>query len=195
VSVRPARPEDRAAVYEVCLRTADLGADASGLVNHPDLIGDVFAGPYLRLCPELAFVVEDAAGVAGYVVGAADTEAFVDAYRREWLPSVTVPDGPRTELDERYVQALLRPERMLRPGFEDHPSHLHINLLPRTQRQGHGRRLIETFCDALRRAGSPGVHLGVGRGNEGARAFYARVGFRELSGDDHAVYLGLSIMG
>jgi hypothetical protein len=28
--IRPARPDDRAAVYEICLRTGDAGGDARG---------------------------------------------------------------------------------------------------------------------------------------------------------------------
>ena len=42
-----------------------------------------------------------------------------------------------------------------------YPSHLHIDLLPRGQGQGHGRLLIESLLDLLRAGGSGGVHLGV----------------------------------
>ena len=45
--------------------------------------------------------------------------------------------------------------------------------------------------------GRPGAHLGVSLLNARARAFYAHLGFRELtrtgSGDDACVYMGLKL--
>ena len=76
VQIRPFRPGDADAVYDVCLRTGERGGDATGLVDR-DLIGDVWAGPYLAYAPELAFVAEDPAGrVVGYVLGVRDTRGF-----------------------------------------------------------------------------------------------------------------------
>ena len=61
-----------------------------------------------------------------------------------------------------------------------HPSHLHINLLPRLQGQGMGKALVDRFLDTLRAAGSPGVHLGTGEANARARRFYDVYGFRTM---------------
>lgn len=61
------------------------------------------------------------------------------------------------------------------------PSHLHIDLLPRLQARGLGRRLISTFVAALRDQGSPGVHLHVTRANQRAVEFYRHVGFTDLT--------------
>jgi ribosomal protein S18 acetylase RimI-like enzyme len=198
LSIRPYRPEDRAAVYEICLRTGDDGADARGLLADPDLMGHVYAGPYLALCPELAFVVQERSGaVTGYVLGALDTAAFVAAYRARWLPSLAgshpPPSGPPATLDEDLRDRLHRPELLLDPAFPDHPSHLHVNLLPGAQGHGQGRALIATFCDALRAAGSPGVHLGVRRRNERAAGFYAHIGFTELRRTSTGVFFGRAL--
>ncbi len=62
-----------------------------------------------------------------------------------------------------------------------YPSHLHINLLPRLQRRGLGRRLVERWLETIRSLGSPGVHLGVNAANIRAMAFYRACGFRELA--------------
>ena len=80
--VRPYRPGDRAAVYRICLLTGQDGGDATGLYPD-DLIPDVYAGPYVELEPDLAFVLDTTDGVAGYVIGAADTREFVRRYREE----------------------------------------------------------------------------------------------------------------
>ena len=48
------RPADRAALYDVCLRTGDLGADARTTYTDPDLLGHVYLGAYLELLEVLA---------------------------------------------------------------------------------------------------------------------------------------------
>jgi len=195
--VRPYRPADRAAVYDVCVRTADAGGDARGIYRDPDLMPDIFAGPYLHLAPHLAFVLDDGRRAVGYVLGVADTAAFAEAFRREWLPRVAdrypraaVPDTP----DERMIELLHTPERMVLPELADHPAHLHIDILPEHQRAGHGRTLIHTLLAALRREGVPRVHLGMVTANTAARRFYDRLGFHELPVPDPGplTYLGRS---
>ena len=62
-----------------------------------------------------------------------------------------------------------------------YPSHLHIDMVPRLQSGGNGRRLMTTLTAALREQGSPGVHLGVYAVNTRAVGFYRHVGFTELS--------------
>ena len=61
-----------------------------------------------------------------------------------------------------------------------HPSHLHINLLPRLQGRGVGRAMIERWLACVRALGSTGAHLGVDPANTRALKFYPTVGWREL---------------
>ncbi|WP_222195394.1 GNAT family N-acetyltransferase [Modestobacter italicus] len=195
-AVRPYRPADRAAVYDVCVRTADAGGDARGRWSTDDLMPDLFAGPYVDLEPERAFVLDDGGQVVGYVLGTADTAGFVAAWRERWLPRLAdrypaPPDPPRTP-EEAMTALLHRPERMLLPELAGHPAHLHVDLLPAVQGAGWGRALIETFCAAVAAAGAPGVNLGVDPANNRALGFYARLGFTEIAvpGATGVVYLG-----
>ena len=73
-----------------------------------------------------------------------------------------------------------RPERLLWPGLDAYPAHLHIDLLPPFQGGGHGRALMETFYAAAARAGAPGVHLTVMAANTRALGFYRHLGCRRL---------------
>jgi len=199
-TIRPYHPHDRAAVYEICIRTAYAGQDARGHYEDPDVLPEIFAGPYVHLEPELAFVVADDADEAvGYIIGTADTEKFAARFREEWLPQVTdryppLPSGhePQTP-DEIMVYLLHTPERMIVPALAAYPAHLHIDLLPAYQAMGWGRRLIETFAAALGAAGVPAVHLGMVTENTAARAFYDRVGFHVVDVPDAGplTYLGL----
>src|SRR3954462_7525000 len=141
-TIRPYRPGDVDAVYDVCVRTARAGGDARGLYVSDDLMPDVFAGPYVELEPGLAFVLDDGGRAVGYVVGCADTPAFVTAYRERWLPRMAErypPDAAAYGESAWLVGALRDPERMLIPELAGHPAHLHIDLLPPYQGGGHGR--------------------------------------------------------
>ncbi|MFI2102411.1 GNAT family N-acetyltransferase [Isoptericola sp. NPDC019693] len=106
--IRPYRATDRAAVAEVCVRTAAGGADARGLYSDDLLMPEVFALPYVDHSPELAFVVVrpddelaadprpadpaddvlrvDDGRLTGYVIAVADTRAFVSWWERAWAP-------------------------------------------------------------------------------------------------------------
>ncbi|GAA4726896.1 hypothetical protein GCM10023216_17080 [Isoptericola chiayiensis] len=207
IQIRPFRPTDRAAVAEICVRTAAGGGDARGVYSDDMLMPDVYALPYVEHSPELAFVVVDHdAGtpgddpltvtdgrLLGYVLAVADTAAFASWWDREWTPEFVrrhPAPGPTTPAEPGYTeQALLRdgadPQRMLRGlvhgELATHPAHLHIDLVPEAQGHGLGRRLITTIRAALAERGVPGVHLGYDPANTGARAFYDRLGFEELA--------------
>lgn len=196
--IRRYQPTDRADMYDVCLRTADAGRDATHLYQDPQLVGDVFAVCYAYLEPDFAFVLDDGDRVTGYVVGTPDTARFVDAVREKWLPLVAdrhpEPAGPPVTRDDEMRYVLHHPEHRLHPALADHPAHLHIDLLPECQRSGHGRRLMFTLLSAFHQAGAPRVHLTMSTENTAARAFYDRVGFHEITVDDNhgLAYLGRS---
>jgi ribosomal protein S18 acetylase RimI-like enzyme len=198
-AVRRYRPEDRAALYDICVRTGCGGADAREVYPDHDLLPTIFAAPYAVLEPELAFVLDDGVGNAiGYIVGTGDTPRFVERFRREWLPEVAgrypAPSGPPATPTEQMIRLLHTPEHMLRPELAGYPAHLHIDLLPDWQQRGLGRALMHRFLDELHGRGVPAVHLCTSTANTRARAFYDRVGFRELPVPDPApvTYLGRS---
>ena len=181
-TIRQYRPADLEALYDICIRTGDAGADATELYRDPRILPDIFTGPYLALEPELAFVLaEDGTDrPLGYVIGTADTPRFVAGYRRHWLPTVAAryPEGSGEGLQAERVWQLHHPELLLEGDVADrYPAHLHIDLLPQAQGKGAGRAMMNTFLGALRAAGVPRVSLGMAARNTGARAFYDRLGF------------------
>jgi ribosomal protein S18 acetylase RimI-like enzyme len=186
--IRRYEERDLAAVYDVCVRTADGGQDARGKYRTDDLMPDMFAGPYVFLEPSFAFVLDDGERAVGYVIGTPDTAAFVHAYRETWIPRLAgrypVPPSPPVTPDDEMLALHYSPERMVWPGVESYPAHLHIDLLPPFQGAGYGRKLIDTFIDAVAEAGAPGVHVVVVRSNVGALAFYGRLGFTSLPVED-----------
>jgi ribosomal protein S18 acetylase RimI-like enzyme len=182
--IRPYRESDHAAVYDVCVRTADAGGDARGQYHTDDLMPDLFAGPYVFLEPEFAFVLDDGQRAVGYVIGTPDTAAFARAYRARWIPRLAgrypVPPDPPTSQEEELLALHYHPEWLVLPGLEEYPAHLHIDLLPPFQGAGHGRALMETFYAAAARAGAAGVYVAVTTANTRALGFYDRLGFGRL---------------
>jgi len=196
--IRPYTVADRAAVADICLRTADHGADATGVFEDDGLWADVFALPYVTRHPDLAFVVEDPAGhVVGYVIGTDDTDAFEDWFATRWWPTVAarhpLPETERTRQDGTLIYAYGR-----RAGAEPYaalgyPAHLHIDLLPEAQGQGLGRRLIDTLLAELRRRGVRGLHLVASDRNAGALAFYDRLGLTRLASHEGVQAYGIAL--
>ena len=187
MELRPYRPGDRAALAGICVRTGADGADATGLFRDPALLPTVYLDPYLELAPDLATVltIDDAA--AGYVIGVADTFAFEAECERRWWPAARVRhprDAAAPPRDAALLRLIHEPERTAPEVAGPYPAHLHVDLLPGAQGRGAGRRLLEHLFGQLRERGVPGIHLGVGAANPGARAFYERVGFTVLEADD-----------
>ncbi|MEU1038544.1 GNAT family N-acetyltransferase [Streptomyces sp. NPDC005907] len=196
-AVRPYRSEDRAALEDICVRTAHNGGDSRPHYEDPGIFPTTFAVPYVELEPELAFVLDDGRGEAvGYILGTADTVRFAAAFRDRWLPLVADryprPPEPASTPDEAMILLLHRPERMVVPEVAAYPAHLHIDLLPEWQGRGHGRALMRTLLLALRDRGVPAVHLAMVTSNRPARAFYDRLGFHEIDVPDPGpvTYLG-----
>jgi ribosomal protein S18 acetylase RimI-like enzyme len=171
--VRRCRRADLAAVYRICAHTDATGRGLPPGVRDEVLPGHVYAGPYIAADPDLTFVVEDGAGVGGYVSATADTVRFHRWLETRWWP----------RLRRRYPPAVLEAAHAgpgpHRPWFDTHPAHLHIKVADRLQGQGCGRLLMETVLAALHRRGVAGVHLGVAAANTRAFAFYATLGFTE----------------
>jgi ribosomal protein S18 acetylase RimI-like enzyme len=197
--IRAARRDDIEALYDICLKTADAGSDATDLYEDPQLVGNIFAAPYLLFEPSLAFVVEDGSGVGGYVLGALDSRAFGEVLDREWWPELrkrypesTVVPGSQ---DHEMIRYIHRPPAVAEEVYRDFPSHLHIDLLPRMQGRGLGGAILHTLLDALRANGSPGVHLHVLAQNERAVGFYRHLGFTEIGRSPTGFTLGMSLVG
>lgn len=183
--IRPFHAGDLDALFAICLQTGDHGVDATIQYADPRIIGEVYAAPYAILEPDLAYVVQDDEGVAGYVLGTKDTRAFEARCEAEWWPSLrevhakpSVPTAAWTPDQMRAFQ-IHRPFPIPEPVVAAAPAHLHINLLPRLQGQGLGQALLDTWLWA---AGGK-AHLGCDLENLRAQRFYNAYGFARLDVD------------
>jgi len=194
--MQPGTVHDLPGVYRVCLLTGAAGADATALHDDPDLLGHLWAGPYLAFPDAVTRVLRDEHGVAGYCLAVPDTRAYEQWVEQVWLPPLRArhPLGSgSTPADAAVVEHLQRPTVADAGLLVAHPAHLHVDLLPRLQGQGWGRRVVESVLEGLTAAGATGVHLGVDEGNTGAQRFYERLGFTELAGPPGARFYGMPL--
>ena len=162
------------------------------------LWGDLFAVPYARRDPGLCWVVEsDDARVIGYVVATDDTNAFATWFRDEWWPTrrdrYRRSGAPEPTAQDRFIAYGDRQAPGEDAIVREYPAHLHIDLLPETQGQGLGRRLIDTLFAELGRRGVRGLHLGMNAENHSAGAFYERLGFEKLASGEGSTTYGIRI--
>ncbi len=202
--IRPARSGDEPDAYDVCLKTGDHGQDGEPFYREdPDALGRIYVGPYLTFEPGLSLILEDDQGLCGYALGALESRAFYARYENEWRPDLCArfpaPAGDPAGWNrvQQVHHAYHHPDYFCPEPCEAYPSHLHIDLLPRAQGRGHGRRMLGQLMATLARLGSPGVHLGLSTRNLRAYGFYQRLGFRELVrvGDEHdgCIYMGIAL--
>jgi ribosomal protein S18 acetylase RimI-like enzyme len=195
--IRPATVHDLPGAYRVCLRTGDAGRDGSHLFRDPDLLGHVYVGPYIVGSPDLALVVVDDEGVAGYCLAAADTRGFEAWAESFWWPVLRSqhPLLDKASEDAAVTALIHRPPLAPDAVVTRYPAHLHIDLLDRMRGLGLGRVLIERQLVTLRSMGVTGVHLDVALANENARAFYRHLGFVEVLPLRDSVLMGMRLGG
>jgi ribosomal protein S18 acetylase RimI-like enzyme len=195
IVIRQASLHDLPGAYRVCLLTGNAGADATGLLRNPDLLGHLYVGPYLAGEPGFALVAADEDGVAGYCLAAPDTTAFAAWAEREWWPALRAEFPLRSDgsEDAALIELIHRPVLPSPAVIEAFPAHLHIDLHPRVRGTGTARRLVERQLAHLADAGAAACHLAVAAANDNAIGFYTHLGWRVLERHADEWFMGIEL--
>ena len=187
LDIRQIRSDDLDALYKISLATGLAGGDASHLYADPKLMGHIYAAPYALLEPQLALVVEDGQGVAGFAVGTIDTMAWERRLEQSWWPSLreryALPAEAEASAwtpDQRRAFMIHRPTPTPPAIARLYPAHLHMNLLPRLQKRGVGTKLLDRWTAAASAQGAKAMHVAINRANTGAIEFWGKMGFADL---------------
>jgi ribosomal protein S18 acetylase RimI-like enzyme len=194
--LRAYQPEDLSALYEICLKTTRNGEDGSDDCIHPELVGSFYAAPYVIFDPGMCLILADEAGPCGYVLGAADTRAYTAWFNETWLPEIrTKFQGlePVAGASDAWLLEKLQEDEEDPDYVDRYPAHLHIDLLPRAQKGGWGRRMIMAWADLAARRGACGFHLGVSAENTNAVGFYRHVGMHEIRAEEWGYVMGMKL--
>nr|CAG4638272.1 EOG090X01OH [Cyclestheria hislopi] len=207
-TIRPYLPSDERTVYNLChklyLSRFGNGNEQLNVALHsyPDLVGDVYVGPFVTLSPELGFVVEDDSSVVGFVVAAANAGEILKRIRVAWLPEMEAkyPNLMLTssQTEDRMPACLKElamtfhrltidlPETLL----SYHPSQLKMGLLDSVIDNSVPKRLMTCIVAALRAHGSSGCYVEVTPIDALSMDFYSRLGFMEVKNIKHSQEVG-----
>jgi GNAT superfamily N-acetyltransferase len=190
LNIRQFSSDDLDALYGISLATGLAGGDASHLYADPKLMGHIYAAPYALLEPQLALVVEDGEGVAGFAVGTTDTTAWEQRLEQVWWPPLreryAMPaeaDASRWTHDQRRAFMIHRPAHTPPAIALPYPAHLHINLLPRLHGHGVGTKLFDCWTTVASAPGAKAIHVAINRANVGAAEFWRKMGFEDSALD------------
>ncbi|KAJ8523489.1 hypothetical protein ONZ45_g129 [Pleurotus djamor] len=196
IIIRRANEKDEAALSRICLLTANAGDSSEELHSYGELPGLVYAIPYVKLPTTFGFVmeVEETKEVVGYVLSSTDTRTFEREASATWWPAVqakfplpkddeardTGYDKELKDADKTYIDRIWNFPAAPDANIAFSPAHLHIDILDAYQKQGWGRKLIAEAVKHLSEQGIDGVWVGLDPRNENAKAFYRKLGFKEI---------------
>ena len=191
--IRKVREDDCDALYNVCLQTGDSGSDASGLHADPNMLGDVYVGPYLRFATTTSFaLINESDDPVGYGLSVIDTETFEETCREEWWPKIQNKYSQFRENQNEcwLIHEVFNPTPSPIELLDRYPSHGHIDLLPSMQGKGFGRKMMTSMELSLIELGSIGFHLRVSSQNLRALKFYAALGYAVLDESPGVITVG-----
>lgn len=195
--IRQYHPSDLTSLYKICLLTGNSGKDATELLKDPDLLGHFYAAPYGVLEPEVCFIITNNNKPCGYIIGTKNSQKFYDRCEIDWFPPLRerypLAEANDDSLDARIVKRIHEGHKV-KDELLDYPAHLHIDLLPETQGQGLGRKIMDIFIDRLRELNVPALHLEVGKKNPDAIKFYEKLGFSIIKEYENSIAFGMKLV-
>jgi hypothetical protein len=184
--IRPYRPDDRAALRDICADTGFLGQPIDPVFEDRELFADYLTSYYTDAEPESTFVCEIDGQVKGYLMGSRFPKRKAQ-YEFRMLPGLVLRGvwryftRPYNAASRKYVRWILTQARKEVPFTPPDIPHFHFNLRPEAKSVGTTRELVDTFLKYLTEHGEKQVYGQVVayESRRGDRMF-ARYGFRVI---------------
>jgi GNAT superfamily N-acetyltransferase len=184
--IRSYQPSDRAAIRRLCCDTADNGGPVERFFDDRDVFADLWTRYYTDFEPEHTWVAEAPEGVVGYLTAGWNEAVFASIQRRCILPPAFLKGVCHGTLFRAKTLRLLWSNRALLTAeetdiaFARYPVHFHINLNSAFRGRGAGASLIDHASRQVKETGLSGLHAVTRADNQGARAFFEKLGFAQI---------------
>ena len=171
-TIRKYKPSDKERLRYICKETTwdDNKKDENLLESIPMIFNDYFT----EYEPDNVFVAVNEEDIpVGYVICSTDIPLFREKMLHDIKDRVrkTYPSSILMLL-ATVIAVCITPKK--------YRTHLHIDLLPETQRQGVGTRLIDALCALLKEKGVKNVSVLTISTDSMGYNFYKKYGFRTI---------------
>jgi ribosomal protein S18 acetylase RimI-like enzyme len=186
--IRLYQAPDQESVYKIAADTAFFGEPVEAFLDDRQLFCDMFIRHYLTDNEKYAWVADDGAQVAGYLLGSTQNVIYSSHWWKNILFNV-LPAGFKGNyhIGRRTIHYATGMLAGYLKGEEppvslaDYPAHLHINVRKEYRGAGLGAQLINAYLSQLRAEGVKGVYLHTTSYNQAACHLYEKLGFDLLS--------------
>ncbi|XP_040891681.1 protein O-GlcNAcase isoform X2 [Toxotes jaculatrix] len=146
--IRPYCPEDKMEVQKIFREMQREGEDKVPTMTQPPLICDSLSAGEVSPSPQCALVLEDEIGTCGYALALIDAKPAAAKIQRPMSDSV----------------------------FEEFPSVITVQVLPRVTDPSPAKRMIGRLLSSIRSSGSRGVFCELRQGDRRMLDFYTKLG-------------------
>ena len=184
VVIRRYKPEDRAAIRQICCDTGFLGNPIETIFSDREVFADLFTNAYLDYGANWAWVADDDGRVVGYLLGAVSASfnytLMYSGFQTTMKMITRAAKGcyaghPRSR---HFIRWLLTNGYREQPKHPDKAAHLHLNVEKSHRGHGLGLRLWRAFEKQLEGAGIRNCYGAFfSRPKRRPEAVYSRLGF------------------
>ena len=173
MTVRPYQKKDFRYVHDICMATSKNAGDDTPITRAAHCA--TYCDYYVDNQSDYCFVAVDDDDIpVGYVLCSVDRDDFEEKMSELYLPILRKLNSSEYF---RYVAEIKVTQRYVRQGYL---AHLYVNVLEEYQRQGIGAELMNALESKLRDMFVEGAYLICGQKEDGARAFYEKMGFEDI---------------
>ena len=162
-TVRPYRPQDRAAIRKICADTGFLGQPIDPVFEDRELFADYLTAYYTDEEPESTFVCELEGEVKGYIMGSRFPKRKA-RYEARTVPLLALRGlwrcltRPYNAASRGYIWWILTQARKEVPFTPPDMPHFHFNILAEGRSVAATRDLVDTMLNHLTRHGEKKVY-------------------------------------
>ena len=185
ITIRPFKPQDRAALRTICYETSFLGHPRF-FCDNQEIVADVLSIYFTDYEPESCFVADDGKMVIGYVMGTKNARQMHKIFLRRIFPGLILKSlclgvFCRVKTWQFLFNgslSFLKGEFWMPPVRKRYRALVHINIDKDFRRHGIGHLLVEHYLRYLKEHKIPGVFISTM--SEQGKVFFVKQGFQVL---------------
>lgn len=167
IEIRKYQAKDYQAVRRICMETAKKG------FQNKEVICWMFLDYYLESESEHAYVLVVKEEVIGYIVASTNAKLYEQQMKEKWIPKIR---------RNSFILGLFSKISLIvsNPLNKEYGGSFHMNIAPKYQKLGLGKRLLDVLKEHLRIYGHPYLFCITENNRTRGYGFYKHYGFKEV---------------